>query len=336
MDSVIFILDALGKNAKRDAGQTPTRFEKTIDWNRILSVAGPNKLSYSLCSSIAQTELHHQNRIFNSVLEEGKRNLAKQQRTLEFITDTLGDSGIDFLLIKTYKGHPYVTDDVDILVRGEESHNAVASFQEAGAVQMGGSFMVPLLKTGIGNPAYTATGILNVDIYDAMPWSSLRCVDEDFIWSNVRRERFAGIDCSIPSVEADLLTLLATSLFTDGKLTLLDIIYAKSLMRGAIDLSRPIGQARKYGWCTQFSFLLDVLNKIEEAISGINHVDLPTTMPYRIPPICTFSALQSLLGFELKHEPKKFGRGLVMIGYHFFVGRLYIAALSRRSRGSKV
>ena len=190
--------------------------------------------------------------------------------------------------------------------------------------------MVPLLKTGVATPAYTAAGTINVDIYDGMPWSSLRCVDENFLWSNPRSEKFAGISCYIPSVEADLLTLLATSLFTDGKITLLDILYANSLFERGMDLTRPTHQAEKYGWYNQFASLLAVLNNIEQIVSGTSYDALPITLPYRIPSIHTFSALQSLLRFAVKREPKRIGRGIVMLTFHFFIGRLYISTLGPR------
>lgn len=167
----------------------PPAVEKTA-FPQLLTLARKNKLSYFLARKIIE-DGYLSDRIFTEAREEGERNLTKQQETLAFLNSMLGEKGIDFLVIKSFKDLPYYTFDIDIMVREHHFHLAVETLHAHGFRPVVAKRRVPL--PDLGSPG------------------SLQCrgcllgrLDVDYL-SRVTIESFA---CGLPSIVPDRIVIL--------------------------------------------------------------------------------------------------------------------------------
>lgn len=271
----------------RKLRETPPNID-SIDVHTLLEVAARNKLSYYvLKKAIEEENLSHQ--IFRDVVTEGDRNLVRQEQTLKFISSVLGEIGADFLVIKSYKALPYITVDIDIMLRQNDYHRAVSAFEARGASQVEGKHRLPLpgflerRLSRVRGAGLEKEGLLEIDVYQDTTWTGWLCLDNEFIWKEPRSLDICGVRCAIPNREADLLLSLAHVIFCHGSIHLLDFLYMNSLLQEDLDFESIFREAKKYGWERPLRALISRIQELHRVLHSNQEIQKSAAFPSLIP-----------------------------------------------------
>lgn len=291
----------------------------------VLQTAMRNKLSYPFSREILSQRPDLANQKIMTMANEGKKRVIKVKETLEFVSALFNEEGLDFLFIKTFKGLPHITWDVDVIVK--DFQQAAQALKSKGASESNGRFLYAVTKLHLGLPHYRVKGLLNIDLYKGVPWHGLSAFNDEFLWESPRLVDLYGVKCLIPSYEADLLSLLASSLFTDGKLTLLDFLYINSLFRMRLDFDELLLQIEKYGWRPQFVRLISIIRLIQQAIYQTEQIPKCIKFPYTIPVHLLFRSFHGPIRHKVTEEPRALLFTLMDVGFRSFVGRVYGAGI---------
>lgn len=299
---------------------------KKIDPDEMLQMAIKNKVLYYFCTKILEEkqDIGIGSQKIRAILDKGKKRLVRVAETLELISSLFTSEELDFLIIKTFKGLPYKTLDVDVHIRDKDYGQAIHALKSRGASIVGGRFLNIVLKLPVNlTLTYRLKGSINIDMYKDIPWRGFPSLDEEFLWKSPRLVDVYGVRCPIPNPEADLLSLLASALFTDRSFTLLDFLYINSLLKGSLNFSELLRQTRKYGWNSQFLKLISIMRNMQRIIYQNQHIPGYVKFPYTAPIHLSFGALQGPLRYKTAKKPKSFPSTLATLGFHVFTGRIY-------------
>jgi len=199
------------------------------------------------------------------------------------------------MFIKLYRGIPYTPRDVDILVRKEQSRQIFSALEKRNMV----------LKRFNGvETQFEEEGLLKVDLYQGFHYLSLDFSDDEFLWKDPRTVSICGVECLIPSYEADFLSLIIHALLGHRYLSLLDFLYAKSLLNRKLNLDESLRQAKKYGWSSAFLAIVSAIQNIHQAVySGANITKL-ISFPYTFSPRFILKAFQGFADMPISAKTK--------------------------------
>lgn len=260
---------------------------KDIDLPRLIQAARKNKLAYQVARQALAEGYSHP--LLQETILEGEKNLELQWQTLDFISKLFGEEGIDYLVIKSYKELPYVTVDIDIMVREQEYDMAVQLLETHGARHLEQKHRVPLpsfienmLKRAAG-ANMLIDGLLEIDLYQSTTWTGWLCLDNEFIWRKPESVEICGVACRIPNREADLLLSLAHVIFCHGSINLLDFLYMNGLLEKTTNLDEISSEAEKYGWRQPLQTLITQIRALYQTCLCSSEMAQPMTFPYLIP-----------------------------------------------------
>ena len=245
-------------------------------------IARENKVSYALASKLESFAEATRLAEVSSMIEESTRSFRELRSTLAFVSRLFSNEDMKFMVIKTFKGIYFPTEDIDILVRAEDYSRATRILVRAGASTFDRRFRA-FQVLGLGEPDFSLSLPLKVDVYSGLPWRNFNAISEDFLWESVRQVNIAGITCEAPNPEADVLVLLASALFTDRKLTLADMLYFGSLYENGLDLSRMLEETSSKGWDKGFKVLNSTVLHYSRLISSDPEIGRVPPLPYHIP-----------------------------------------------------
>lgn len=262
---------------------------------RALRIAESNGLLYPFCKSLIHTS---KGKKFETLIKTKKNSeesqLKKLAETLHSTQDIMKKNGFDFSVIKLYRGIAYAPRDVDLLIRSEEVSRAMSCFQQNGfAVHPSTAVEIRCEKKDF----------LKVDLYAGFYYLSLPFIDEEFMWKNPRIVQIQDTECPIPSAEADLLLLMIHSLLGHRRISLLDFLYAKNLMKKTgLGISEMLLQADKHGWSYAFAKTFSKLKNLYKSI----YFDCtpPPSFPFIFSTKYVFEAFESFTNFNFSFTKK--------------------------------
>ncbi len=252
-----------------------------------LKLAASNKLHYHLSKRIVE-EGYSSHHFLKNVISKGDMNLQRQRDTLNFVHGSLEDIGRP-LIIKSYKGLPYPTLDIDFMVPEGRFDDALNALSSSGTFSPS-SHRIPLpaflekrLERARG-ATVNIQGLLDIDIYQDTTWSGWTCLDNEFIWKYPRYELICGVECLIPNPKADLLINLAHVIFCHGTINLLDFIYICSLLEIDDDLRDLRAEADRFCWGEQLDSLIRHITEIQRVLHSNDQASRASIrFPYLIP-----------------------------------------------------
>jgi len=252
---------------------------KLVDWSdidflKLLVQASHNRVLYLFAKKLLGLGISfpdkHKDLILD-VIKEGEKNLEVLRNTLLLLDDIFKKEKIDYLVVKTFKYFDYITFDVDFLVRYDE-------FKKVIDLLIKKDIMVkshPNLRTqGLHQRNCFKSGFLKMDLHRKFFWLGIDHVDLDFIWSNTTKRKIAGVDCPVPSLEADFLFNNKQLVYERGYITLLDFLAVKYASDEGLNWEDIMAQVRKYKWDGTFFVLLNWLNYMHQEIFGRDMVDV--------------------------------------------------------------
>lgn len=263
--------------------KTPNKID-TKDLDDLIKIAEKNKLSFVLSKNLIKEKGFASEKILKNVIDRGRKNVEIFNKTIRFVDDIMKENGIDYLLIKTYKILPYITKDIDILVKKDDLNDAKKIITENGGrdyeFSKSNQFIFRILhKT---EDTFGGKGLL-IDVYHDFSWIRIPCMDESFLWKNKRKIDINSIKTFIPSIEADMLTFFAHSIFWHGYIPLLDYIYLQRLLDKRPNIKLMEREIENYGWKNGFKWLISFLRKsYHEAVTRDKELQLPILIPMNI------------------------------------------------------
>jgi len=298
------------------------------DLDEFMPFATANKLSYYFCKRVLEECPELSSEVIRSVVDQGERHFVKVRRTLEFISTVFNKENLNFLVIKTFKNIPYVTQDIDISVKSETLSNAEKALENNGAKKVGTKLLKAIIQLGLGSPDYGINDLLTIDLYRNIPWPGLLSFDEGFLWRNPRTVNSHEGKYLIPNYEADFLLIIESALLTDGTITLLDFLYINSLLKKNLDFDELQKQTSRYGWKSPFREAISILKAIKKAIYQGDYVPESIKFPYVFPLRVILRALSGQAHVTFLNHPMSLPQLLTRIGFHCFFGRIYADAIN--------
>lgn len=232
---------------------------KSINWRQFLYRASGGRVLFEVARCLTHElpclippELKP---ILNDILEEGNRRLDQLRQTVQHIDDCLNPN-IAYLVVKTARPVPYVTFDVDVLVRPEDYDEASARL-----ITSGGSVQpyAPKQQSDILIP-----GLLRIDLHRNFHWQGSTFVDQDFLWQHATHSFIEGFICPTPSQTVEWTLIGLNVLYERTYLPWLDYL-ALSDSAARIDGPLVYTQARQYGWLQGLNFLCEMVEQVNTA-----------------------------------------------------------------------
>lgn len=289
----------------------------------VLQLATRNKVSYYFAKRVLQDKLELDGSL-KAIVELGERNIAKVRETLKFVSSLFTHMGLEFLVIKTLKGFPFITEDIDIIVKERDYQCATHVLESRGASKNSGRLINVIFNLGLGVPDYKLKELLKLDLYKTIPYPGLKSFDEEFLWRNPRLVDIYDVRCLVPSCEADLLTLISSTLFTDAKFTLLDFLYINSLFENTLNFEETFEQTQKYRWDTQFLKLVSVLQTMQKRIYRSEFIPSDVIFPFEASLSIILPSLIGLIQFKEAQEPTSLFSTFAHVGFHSLFSRIYV------------
>jgi len=229
-----------------------------VDWDRTLRQASLNRVLYlfsrNLLEGASPSPLLEN---LELIVSEGDRWLNELRKNLEFISVSFSQAAIPFLIIKTYRNLPYVTFDVDVLVRPEDFGKAERVLQESGAKL---EYFSPKKQTNI-----EISPLLKIDLHKDLYWQDSTFLDLDFVWKQPRTQKIEAVACPIPNLEAELALTIAHTLYERLHLTLLEFLFIKSAWE-QVKWETISFQAIKHGWERAFCRFISIFNQLDQKV----------------------------------------------------------------------
>lgn len=238
------------------------------------------------------------------IITAGDKWQQRLKHTLLFIKERFAGAGIPFLAVKTRRSIPYVTYDVDILVR-QEDYPRVSS-----TLQGEGEFCRHPGKQSRSQMNFFGSQLLTIDIHKDFSWQGFSYLDKDAPWQGIVSSRIAGADVFIPSAEIEFLLYAAHIIYERRHITLLDLNNLVALSKEIKDAQALLRQVRKFGWQSSFIRLLSLMNGLTRQIypffkDEFNFVPLPRAeirarfqMPYFLSPVTVAGFFREKIMFD--------------------------------------
>jgi hypothetical protein len=290
----------------------------------VLQLAMKNKVSYCFAKRVLEEQPNISGKL-KAIVELGEKNFAKVKETLTFATSLFTETDLDFLVIKSLKSIPSITEDIDFIMKERNYKLAAYALENSGAIKTDGRFINVILNLRLGVPDYKFKELLKLDLYKTVPYPGLKCFDEEFLWKNPRYAEICGVRCLIPSPEADLLIVVASTFFADAKFTMLDFLHINSLLKNNLNLEEVLEQTRKYGWSTQFLQLISKLQSMQRRLYESKFIPTDIVFPYEAPLSPILSSLYGLVRFRARQDPVSIASTLWRVGFHSIFSRVYVA-----------
>jgi len=256
------LLYCVDSNYRRIIHGFPIEEINKIRWMRVLRKAAENRILYIYSKQmVALPEIPKTiflRKTLGEIIKRGERWFDGFRRTMGFIDDILGKRDIPFLLMKTHKSVPYVASDVDILVKSKEEFNRIKDvLSQEGAI---------LKEKEAGKALCKKTGLIDVGIHWSISWNGMTYIDSNLLWKETRRLSVYGVDCDVPSMEADLLICSAHIFAELYCITLGDFLHLSSLLQESLNWNIIWEQTKKHHWQGSFQRLLSIMSNIHNKV----------------------------------------------------------------------
>lgn len=252
-------------NVIRDSFSVENIDFDNVNWTRILRRASLNRVLYIFTKKLLNnhkiSKFSKLEKMLMIILNEGEKYIESLNKTVREIKTSLLHANIPFLIFKTYRTLPYVTLDVDILVRYKDFGKAAEALlkESIDSANSWDKLYQPKMEAHVKE-----AGLLKIDLYTFQTsfWQGWdEYLDIEFIWKNPRKINFLGEEWITPSIEAELALVIVHILHERLQITLLDFLFIKDIHRN-IKWNVILEQAKKYGWYNAFLRFISIINEL--------------------------------------------------------------------------
>jgi len=262
-NDLLFLLSTLHPLYRNEYTSTEKAiWESKIDIKRILKKAVENEVAGSFVQLIVREGFSDP--ILHIALARFNKSIVLLKRTLDLIWKLSEELGKDILVIKLHPPYPLMFDDVDILVRQEDFRDVVRALETRGMRDISRQTRLAQIKRlqhRNQEVSMWKKGFWEIELYTDFSWSRLPSLNTSFCWRNTRSVNIFGIECQVPSLEAELLILVNHAIFKEGKVTLRDFLYINFILDKKTDVKIPYAEAKNFGWEQSFQVLISKLRE---------------------------------------------------------------------------
>jgi len=241
---------------------------------RLLKFIDENKISLLLKEKGIETKIATQD----------EKKLKVLMNEMQELTDEFVAENVDYVLIKFPK-LPRPHGDLDIIVSDVRTVEEILKRRGYFLDYDGDFYRRKYVKSGKTS--------WEVDIHLKAAWSRIIYLDEHEVLNTAIKRKILGRRVPVPNPNYELL-ITAAHAMRENKITLFDVIHAKSILnRRKINMNYVERIAKKYGWLDQFSLFIKTICNIYMELYE-NHNPKPEfKLPYRFPP-------QEILALKLR------------------------------------
>jgi hypothetical protein len=263
--------------------------DKPDIWLKAFRISKESGLLYYFSTRLLSKKILS-NSLLERIIDEEEKGLRKLRNTLIFIKSIFEDEGLDFRVIKLYRGIPYVPKDVDILIRKDQSNQVFRVLKKRGIA-------VKSFSNGV-ETQFQKEGLFKVDIYSGFRYLSLDFFEETYLWENPKAITICNVECPTLNNEADFLLLNIHAFFGHRYLSLLDFLYAKSLLKD-LNFDEVLYQAKKYQWDNILLTMILVVKDIYFAQYYTTNDQKVIVFPYTFSPKFILGIVENLREMSL-------------------------------------
>jgi len=243
-------------HACKDIYKPPQTEPKKYNIKKAIKIANDNGLLYQLIKSnsgIYEDIDQNLKLAVNKLLNHHQQYFCRLKKSISEINRILGPDNC--LIIKTIYNYPHTTKDVDIVVK--DLSGSLDSFLENGHQH---TFREPPYKQTVRKD-----GLLHITLHKCVAWGKVVPISLDFLWENSQKTKFHGLAVQLPSVEVDLLTLIAHIPFELLYFKLGDLLYIFKLSEQA-DWKKILKQAKTNNWINTLKNVVSIMNGLHRSL----------------------------------------------------------------------
>ena len=262
-----------------------------------LRISEANGLLYPFCSKLLEEpHMKEKSSLIKTKIRNENKRLLLLRKTLSVIMELFERENLDFMFIKLYRGIPYAPRDVDVLVKPNDTRSTISLFKNNGFnVEVFSDVEIQCQRADL----------LKVDLYCGFYYLSLPFIGDEFLWKDHRIVDMQGFDCPIPGFEADFLSMVIHSLLGHRHLSLLDFLYAKSLLNSErLSFSKMLKEAENYGWAYAFAKVFHTLEDLHESLYLSSHSSKGINFPFIYSTKFVLEAFQGFAGLPVDAKTK--------------------------------
>ncbi len=223
-----------------------------------LKVAEKNGLRYYFLQKLDQIE---DISFFKEEINEEKKRADIFVKTMNFLKKIAKDYGLNFILVKLFDTIPHIPNDIDVFIHEEEKRRMIKLLEMNGMV---------CIHSGPAETKFKGN-YMKTDIYTKIVYFGVEFVDRDFLMTSTTKNKFLGVDYIGPNQDADFLILLPHIIFGHRKMTLLDFLHLKNLMK-KVNMDKCKEYAREKGWEKLFDAILNHVRQLHQNIYVKNKI----------------------------------------------------------------
>lgn len=246
------------------------------DWTYILKKAEQNKTTLVLLKNLLSIDRG----LPEDTVEKLRVFLDNEEKSFDSWIHALSSTlsifneespRLNYLLIKSLRGYPHRSVDLDFLLQGKKSligaRNALRrkGCKISTADDKNKSFC--LLDLGVES--------VEIDLYSEITWRNLKLTffDQKEMWLRRRKTIFAEMEIPTPSNEDEVLITSAHSFFGHHYYFLGDLFYLQSVLSKGIDLQYAAKASKKFGWSLALYSFLQYSNILYQRVYNRNIVE---------------------------------------------------------------
>ncbi|MBL7197101.1 MAG: hypothetical protein ISS47_03265 [Candidatus Omnitrophica bacterium] len=212
-----------------------------MDLKEIIGFAKRNRLAHYLAleyESLFKDDAECV-QLYRALISEYSDYRRKIKNTIKEIRKILDEES--FMVIKTFSSFPHLTSDFDILARDIDTAKRIQADKT-------------LVIDG-----------LPVDINTEISWGGADIASSDFVWSNIQRFNFEGINFLVPNAQLDTIIRIGHMPFETAQIKLGELLHIYK-QASLFDWSVLENEAKSMDWPKTFRKMSDILDLLHCAL----------------------------------------------------------------------
>ncbi|GAI87164.1 unnamed protein product [marine sediment metagenome] len=248
-----------------------------INITKLLYISNINGMGYYVLKKLYSK---YQNILDNNIVKYIKTSYKKKDNNYTNNICTLQSLNMildKFLIFKTFKLHPRIGSDIDVLV--PDVYNALQKLLKKG-------MRIESFSSDL-DTAVLYNGLTKIHLHGHISWAKKGSsfFDHDFIWDRPRIVNFDQISCPITNFNADFLIHIAHINFENLHITLSDLLYIYYLI-SKVNWNEINNQVNNHNWKITFNKTMKILYSLHHSIyktANSNTIDKTNSIDYDYP-----------------------------------------------------
>lgn len=238
-----------------------------VDWEYMLRRASANRMLYIVAKHLAGYVENRGEQIdglnqplLTPIIKGGEEILDHQAQAVQILKDVCEQGGVPYRIVKTGRPFPFITNDVDLLIRPEDYQKVLSLFEGWGAE-------VKPFKPKLQMDIYLPNLRTRLDLHSGFFWQGIANIGFELVWENPVAQEIFGVPCVVANPTAEWILVFLNLIGERMHVPWLDFLFLKRQIETA-NSDVILSQARQYGWVGSLVTLLSILDNLNESLYG--------------------------------------------------------------------